>query len=290
VFTVGPLQVTSSDPLGLFRFTRRFSGTTSVVVYPATLPLPYLRLPLSHLAGEEALRHRAQQLTPLAASVREYVQGDAVNRVHWPSTAHTGKLMVKEFDLGLSMNLWILLDLEASVQAGEGPDSTEETMVTISASVARKYLDMGLPVGLAAEGERSYLIASDSSPSHLHHVLEELARVRATGRTPLESTLGQVERHLGRYSTLLIVTPSPREEWLKALPDLGRRGVRVALVQLDRASFSGNGREHPPQTVVAQSGLPVFTVHRGQPLEDALRTYVAPGSVGLRSGTEVAWR
>ncbi|MDP3062390.1 MAG: DUF58 domain-containing protein [Chloroflexota bacterium] len=290
VFTLGPLQVTSSDPLGLFRFTRRFSKTTSVVVYPATLPLPYLRLPLSHLVGDESMRRRAQQMTPLAASVREYVHGDAVNRIHWPTTARMGKLMVKEFDLGLSMNLWILLDLEASVQAGQGPDSTEETAVTIAASVARKYSDMGLPVGLAAEGERSYLVASDSSPSHLHHVLEELARVRATGRTPLENTLGQVERHLGRYSTLLIITPSPRDDWLKALPDLRRRGVRVALVLLDRASFSDNGREPPPQTAAVQSGLPVFTVRRGQPLEDALRTYAAPGSVGLRSGAEVAWR
>lgn len=293
LFTVGPLQVTSTDPLGLFRSTRKFSTKHSVVIYPATLPLPHLRLPLSQLAGEEALRHRAQQLPPLAASIRDYAPGDAVNRIHWRTTARTGKLMVKEFDLGLSLSLWILLDMEGAAQAGKGPDSTEEVGVTVAASVARKYLAMGLPVGLVAEGDESYLVRADSSPSQLQRLLETLAKARATGRTPVAGALERMERYLGRYSTLLVITPSPRSDWLGLLPGLTKRGARVALVVLDRASFGGNGvKPQPGAEPAGIAGLTTFTVRKGQPLAEALRS-VAPvgGESGLReSGLEAVWR
>jgi hypothetical protein len=36
------------------------------------------------------------------SGVREYVPGDNPNRIHWRSTAHSGKIIVKEYDLDLS--------------------------------------------------------------------------------------------------------------------------------------------------------------------------------------------
>ena len=38
-FRLGPIVVSSSDPLGLFEFQHRMPQTGSVVVYPATVPL-----------------------------------------------------------------------------------------------------------------------------------------------------------------------------------------------------------------------------------------------------------
>ena len=68
--------------------------------------------------GDNTTRKRSHDLTPHAASVREYAFGDSISRVHWNSTARLGKLMSKEFDLDRSGDIWILVDLHRGCSGG----------------------------------------------------------------------------------------------------------------------------------------------------------------------------
>lgn len=52
-------------------------------------------------------------MTTNAAGVREYAQGDSINRIHWKSTARRGKLIVKEFELDPMVDIWLLVDFSA---------------------------------------------------------------------------------------------------------------------------------------------------------------------------------
>ena len=49
--------------------------------------------------------------------MREYRPGDAFNRIHWPTTARTNRLMVREFELDPTVDVWIVLDLHSDVLA-----------------------------------------------------------------------------------------------------------------------------------------------------------------------------
>ncbi len=62
------------------------------------------------------IRQRSADVTPHAAGVREYVPGDPMKRIHWPSTAHKGRLMVKEFEQDPQADIWIFLDAQQEVQ------------------------------------------------------------------------------------------------------------------------------------------------------------------------------
>ena len=290
LFTVGPVQIESWDPLGLFRLTRRFSHEEQVLVYPTTVPLPHLHLPLSHLPGDEAVRRETQQLTPLAASVREYMQGDGVNRIHWPTTARTGRLMVKEFDQGLSTSLWLLLDLEERVQVAEGEDTSDDLGVTIAASVAQRYQSLDVPVGLSAHGDGHYLIRPDTSPTHLHRVLEALAKAKAQGTVPLVEAITQVEIFLSRYNTLLVITPSTEGDWPLALVSLSQRGVSVVVVVVDPQSYGASRDALPLREWLASLAIPTLVAARGQPLEEALDLPFRRGMAAFPTRPEVAWR
>ena len=70
------------------------------------------RLPAASLEGSHASPERTLQTTPLATTVRPYAPGDAMNRIHWQSTARHGEIQVKEFDLEQTADAWIFLDLE----------------------------------------------------------------------------------------------------------------------------------------------------------------------------------
>ena len=52
-------------------------------------------LPQADWTHQGAARRRSQVVAPTASSVREYSYGDSLKRIHWPSTARIGKLMVK---------------------------------------------------------------------------------------------------------------------------------------------------------------------------------------------------
>ena len=73
---------------------------------------PRWRLPAAALEGSHASPVRTLQTTPMATSVRPYAPGDAMNRIHWKTTARHGEIQVKEFDLEQTADAWIILDLQ----------------------------------------------------------------------------------------------------------------------------------------------------------------------------------
>ena len=98
-FQLGPITVVSSDPFGFFRSPRRIGASEKLIVYPLTVEINQVLLPIGLLSGGDAQRRLTHQITTNASSVRDYVPGDTMNRIHWRTTARTGNLMVKEFEL-----------------------------------------------------------------------------------------------------------------------------------------------------------------------------------------------
>ncbi|NJM07826.1 DUF58 domain-containing protein, partial [Candidatus Gracilibacteria bacterium] len=111
-FTLGPSTLISGDPFGIVRLTRRFHETSEIVVYPQTFALPHFALPSAELPGGQETRSRTFNVTPAVATVREYAPGDSFNRIHWRSTARVGQLMVKEFELDPTADIYIALDMQ----------------------------------------------------------------------------------------------------------------------------------------------------------------------------------
>src|SRR5215469_816927 len=139
-YTLGPVTATTGDPLGLFRRELALAPEHQLLVLPPVLPLSTFDLYPGVMPGRGRGSQRSLQTTTNVVTVRSYVPGDALTRIHWPTTARLGQFMVKEFDLDPTIDVVILLDLDRSIQAGEGDSSTEEYGVTIAASLASYLL------------------------------------------------------------------------------------------------------------------------------------------------------
>ncbi|RMF00148.1 MAG: DUF58 domain-containing protein, partial [Chloroflexi bacterium] len=94
-FMLGPITLISSDPFGLFPLTKKLpkNFTFPVVVYPQAVDLPAFQPPVGEQIGGDALRRRTHYVTTNVSGIREYAFGDSFNRIHWPSTARTGRMM-----------------------------------------------------------------------------------------------------------------------------------------------------------------------------------------------------
>ncbi|MBK7724658.1 MAG: DUF58 domain-containing protein [Dehalococcoidia bacterium] len=281
LFDWGPLRVTASDPFGLFRRVRLVGGQQQILVYPPVVDLPHFQAPPANLPGEGRFRRRTHYVTPNASGVREYAPGDAFNRIHWKSTARTGEMMVKTFELDPASDIWIVIDLERRVNAGREDDSTEEYGVRIAASIARHYVVGNRPVGLMTFGRDLSVLEPERGQQQLTRILESLATANAVGDAPLGNLLMEEQRRFGRHTTLVVITSSTDDSWLTAVQSLTQRGVRAAVVLIDPSTF---GDTRSPLLLFGQltaSDILTYVVRRGDDLGLAL----SPTSSGVN-----AWR
>ena len=291
-FTLGPITLTSGDPFGLFKMRRYLSPTSTVIVYPATIELPAFAQPLGQLPGGEAMRRRTHYVTTNVAGVREYVPGDSFNRIHWRSTARSGRLIVKEFELDPTADIWLFLDMQREVQVGsawetvptrEGPallweerprleldPTTEEYGVTIAASLARHFIRLDRAVGLIAYGQHREMAQADRGDRQLTKLLETLAVIKARGRISIGDVVAVETSHFSRDTTAVVVTPSTDEGLADVLRSLGRRGIRAIVVLIEASTFGPAKSSLTLLSELIASDIPAYLVKCGQPLEEAL--------------------
>ena len=281
LFKVGQMEVTSQDPFGIFRLNRRFLEPTDYIVLPATQPLPDLDPRLANLPSDSRVNRRSDHITPDSSSVRHYNYGDSYRRIHWPSTARMNTLMVKEFDMGISAESWVVLDLFRGSHLGDDEvDNTEELAVTIAASLIGRLTELSMPVGLAANAQQTFIHRPDSSPGQVGKLMEALATVRAWGNVGLERFLYDLRPNLSRFNTITVITPSRRTEWVTAMAALRRQGVTVGAVYIDPVEFGASPQVEPPLQALFTNEIPAYMIKRGQTVNEALR---APLQVDLGS-------
>jgi uncharacterized protein (DUF58 family) len=147
-------------------------------------------------------------------------------------------LYVRLFEGVPAGDWWILLDLNREVQAGEGMEATEEHGVILAASLADRGLRAGKAVGLVTHGEDLVWLRPQGGEGRRWEILRALALV-SVGEHPLSQILTQIGPALGRYASLVIITPAVEGEWIESLVPLMRRDIVPTVLLLDRASFDG---------------------------------------------------
>lgn len=135
------VEVRTSGPLAVFMRRRLFAVPLEVPLYVAPRPVAVAWTP-QHAAGDDGAADDAALqpgVTESVRGVRPYVSGDPARSVHWPSSARTGSLVVRDFEPPTRVVLAIVLDLRG------GDAEAVEAAVARAAGLGR--------VVLAAQGE-----------------------------------------------------------------------------------------------------------------------------------------
>ncbi len=235
VFRIGPWDLQMSDPLGLFEVTQHYPATTTIMVYPRASHLPDLQLPRGRAAGRAALLERSPAETITVGDLRDYAPGDSLRRVHWRATARHDRLIVREFEREPTGDLWLILDLDAAAQAGQGAEATQEYAVILAASLAAQFTRQGerRGVGLLTSGLKPVALPPGRGQGQLWRILHALAEVEPGPGQPLAALLDRTGPILGNGRTLVVITPSLAPDWVAPLVALEGRGNAPAVILLD---------------------------------------------------------
>ncbi len=294
MFRLGPWDLEMGDPLGFFRVTHHHPESTTIMVYPRASRLPDLELPRGRAPGRSTSSLRANEETVLVGGLRAYAPGDPLRRVHWKATARHDELMVHEFDREPSGDLWLIVDMDAAVQAGREAEATQEYAVILAASLAAQYLRQGerRAVGLVASGRSPVMLPPGRGQDQLWRILEALALVEPAAGVSLAELIRHSGPSLGSGRTLVILTPSQDPSWVAPLLPLLARGNAPTAVLLDSTTFeppNGDqtallgvrgllGQHRIPNTVLAQ-GFPFDPIEKIRRQRTEARTLSGFGRV-----------
>lgn len=292
-YQLGPIRLSTSDPFGLFPRVRNLTPTTNVVIFPLTFDIHQFALPIGLLPGGDALRRRTHYVTTNASGVRDYAPGDSFSRIHWASTARRNRLIVKEFELDPLADIWIVPDMSMfhhvrqetaaprplhpsdlpswmKVEAFKLPASTEEYTVTIAASLAQYFIQRDRNVGMLGFGQVNEVVQPDRGERQMNRILETLSVLRAQGAISLSDMLTVESQMFPRGTTVIVVTPTPRETWVATARQLSRRGLRIVTVLVDPETFGGKVSSAAMAELLQASGLVTYYVRNGDDLTAVL--------------------
>ncbi len=263
-YHLGPWELRSGDPFGLFHITRRYDERQDIIIHPpihSALPIP---LPPGQIDGRARVRERTPQATANAATVRDYHYLDPYHWIHWPTSARRDALYVRQFERDAAGDLWLLLDCQASAQLGRDADSTEEHAVLLAAALAARALGDTRGVGLAAYARQPHVVPPGLGEGQQWRVLRALALLRADGEVDLERALQELGDTARRGSAVMIITPTADAGWLPQLARLARRGIESHVLLLDRPSFGGEGHTEALREAIHLLGFRAQVVRRGE--------------------------
>jgi uncharacterized protein (DUF58 family) len=203
VYEVGPLTAEFTDPIGLAKRRQELLPATEIIVHPNVEHV--LDRPLTRAFEEPPLRPPRSRPWPDGFEfygMRDYVRGDDVRRVVWSAFARTEKLLVREFEQGISDRIAIVVDTDAEWNSPGTPSDTFETAVRVAASVGVRHIRDGFTVQL----ESNYAsLGAFRGPRARLLFLDELARIRLA-REPLSDAMDRMARARRRDAHVVLIT------------------------------------------------------------------------------------
>ncbi|MGI8757244.1 MAG: DUF58 domain-containing protein [Acidimicrobiales bacterium] len=218
---VGPLRAEVTDPFGLAQ--RRFvvAGTTSLTVFPTVESLAGLP---SGAGRDDPLAGLVRHATGIGAddfsTLRPYVVGDDLRRVHWVCTARTGDLLVRQDDERWQGHVTLLVDGRLDHIGAEG----FEAAVSAAASLVH---------AIGRAGDRVRLLGTDGTDSgsvDAHGAGEQLLEHLAVAARHRRGTLPVIPSDGRSLTGSLILLTGPSGSDVIALAADARRTFATVVV------------------------------------------------------------
>ena len=237
-YEIGPLEISVVDPFGLARLKSGSPATSTFLVHPRIE-----RLSLPREPGERRSIVATTTRNPTGSrgedfyTLREYVEGDDLRKIHWASTAKRGRYMIRQEETPWHTRATILIDDYAAAHDGAGPTSSFERAVTTAASLVDLYfrvgysykvsgaIDRGLPVGRGAD--------------HRGRCLDLLSLISVVSGDddPLMTRLIELDTSTAPEAALFVITGTMSSHAAAALAHASRRFRQTTVVSFPAHRF-----------------------------------------------------
>ena len=212
-YRLGPMQASTSIPIGLVRATIVDTENDTVFVSPQLgelSPAWSRRLDMRNDGGQRSVRRRGKAEGDFYG-MREWRNGDSRTWIHWRTTAKRNKLTVRQFEQRINQDLVVILDLWQSEEVAT-PDPNIESAVSFAATLLFEYGRHGSThMLIASASSQPFELQGTSSPVFRQEMMERLAMVEATKKDSLPEVLANVLPKASSSAKIVLVSPGERD-------------------------------------------------------------------------------
>ncbi|HSL12076.1 MAG TPA: DUF58 domain-containing protein [Actinomycetota bacterium] len=272
-YTLGPITVDATDAYGLTRRRITLDERDELTVTPA---IEDLRTTPSASTGASFGSARARQLLRVGEeyyTMREYHLGDDLRRIHWPSVARTGDLMIRQDEATRRASGLVFVD-QRQAAIGQSRGAAFERAVSAAASVG---------VLLARAGFQLRFASAEHAPGPVteDRFLDALAALAHSQARTIAPALTNLRAAASADTSLVFISGPPAPSELAGLLRAGSGfGPRLAILvyPLDPASLPADrqthleGRASQARLALARAGWDCIVLSPSNALTDRWHT------------------
>jgi len=223
---VGPLAVIVADPFNLVAVRVPAAGETELTVLPRVVDIlpPALSGSDEPLAGVRTATLAASAGDDFAA-LRDYVVGDDLRRVHWPSSARHDDLVIRQDEVHWQGRTTVVLDTRSATHtAASFEDAVSAAASIIAAAWKRRDL-----IRLVTTAGFDSGVATGNG--HAERLLDELAKIHVGHPGTLKGAVAALGRGSSGAVVVVAGTVQPQELGGLAAAGLGRNALTVVACE-----------------------------------------------------------
>ena len=198
-FSLAPIVLEGSDPFSIFPWRIVVRDIARLVIYPHIHHgrfIPKRGIPGGSIRVFDKMYDDVNSI----GSIRDYIPGDDIRRIHWKASAKSGELRTAQLLPSMNAPAMVLLDLDSSAYPRKYRYLFIERAVEVAASIVHLFGSMNQQIGLVSNGfdAKSHPIIPPKSVSHSASLaLRILARI-----TPSTDAIDPISLFLdARFST-----------------------------------------------------------------------------------------
>jgi uncharacterized protein (DUF58 family) len=238
-YTLGPLTIDLSDPFLLSKVRVEFDEREELVVAPEVEDLMGGPNSPFGMTSGLAMARNLFRTGDEFYTMRPYVVGDDLRRIHWPSVARTGELMIRQDESTRRSTAVLFVDTRESA-VGQIHSPSFEKAISAAASVGMLLVRYGFTLKLATSQLPPQRVGEEQ-------LLDTLAGIsHQTGRSPTVG-LGRLRIAAAADTTLVVVSAPPPPTELVSLVQVGAVfGPKVAVLvhPTDPQTLPPDRRDH----------------------------------------------
>lgn len=179
-FYMNDITITSSDLFLQLILTDKRKNNAVIHVYPKKIDTGLFDIPFKTITGSYVTNKTLVEDPFEFRGIRNYQPFDNMKSINWKASAKNNELMVNNFFMTSSQNIIILLNIDTQLYSKN--EKLIEKIISIASSLAERFVNAGIPVGLITNGRDIYTNEqihrhSGSGSNHMLVLDKDLARL-----------------------------------------------------------------------------------------------------------------
>ncbi|MEM1509280.1 MAG: DUF58 domain-containing protein [Thermofilaceae archaeon] len=222
-YSLGPIVVSASDPLGLWERVKVMGPATKVVAFPQITGESGISLRAKYTGvwpGEVLSKHSGGGTE--FYGVREYVYGDELKRINWRATARLARLISNDYVEERVTDVLLVVDagFKGILEDSEALELAD-VEISAAASIAFHLLRTGNRVSLISRGRGRAWLRPGFGKRQLLAILYSLSELEIGEPAPMDFAVRMLAPYLLKPNAeIIVISPLLDSIFAKSLLDL----------------------------------------------------------------------